>query len=348
MRQGTDHADVVITTNNDQHYFEDVNNLSKLQIEVTHRFSSAVAALDYVKYNRTRLLITDVELNDMQVYDFLRQLRKQVKINNIPVVVISHDSSKEFVLEVIAAGCSGFVIRPYMLDTLRKHIQHVVEEEKFYEIEDELLDQAQAKLVSGDFDGAIADLGEIISGDKGSQKSEAEKYFEMGTRYLLEKKYGKAIIAFNRALKLNSLFIKAYTGLAEAYKGKGDMEKYKFYLQKAADHYAKLNEFDEVKGLFVKILQCDPNAPNPYNTLGINLRKKGKYHLACEAYHQALKLDPKDENIYYNLAKAYFFAKQTDKAIECLKQAIAINNDFEEAKKFFTELTNKKWDEFSV
>ncbi len=68
--------------------------------------------------------------------------------------------------------------------------------------------------------------------------------------------------------------IKCYTGLAEAYKGKGDMEKYKYYLQKAADEYAKRDNFDEVKELFIKILKTDPNAPNPYNTLGIQFRKK--------------------------------------------------------------------------
>jgi len=319
---------VVLTTNNDYNYKQDINSLKKLHIKIANRFSSGVGTIDYVKHNLTHILISDIEISDMNIITLIRRIRKEVKNYVVPVIVISSNSEREFVLDVIGAGCSGFVIRPYELNTLSYYIMLVMEQKKFLEIEEEAVDFASKKIASGNFDEGIEVIQEIVE-DKGG--NEADEFFEQGTEYLLRGKYNLAIIAFNKALKINNLMIKCYTGLAEAYKGKGDPEKYKYYLQKAADEYAKRDSFDEVKELFIKILKTDPNAPNPYNTLGIRFRKKGKFKLAINAYKQALKLNPYDENIHYNMAKALFFANKYELSLKFIRNAKKINPEFTEA-----------------
>jgi len=203
-----------------------------------------------------------------------------------------------------------------------------------------LLAEAEDKMSQGDYDGAIQDLGDIVTGNE----DQAEDFFKKGNHFLMEQKFSKAIVAFKKAIKLNSLFIKAYTGIAEAYKLKGDMDSYKAFLQKAADEYARLDDFLEVRKIFSQILKCDANAPNPYNTLGINLRKEGKYPQALEAYKQALNLDPNDENIHYNVAKSYYFANEMERTRHSLEQALTINPDFQEARDFYRKVTGGDWD----
>jgi len=223
---------------------------------------------------------------------------------------------------------------------LRNHLYYLVEIDKFGTIEEELIEEAEGKIRNGDFDQAIVDFKEIVE----TESDEAKEYFDQGVKYLVEKKYAKAIVAFKKVLKINDMFIKAYRGLANAYRGKGDMEQYQYYMQQAAEEYARLNEFEEVKSIFVQILKFDDNAPNPYNTLGIKLRKEKKYDMALDAYKQALKLDPYDENIYYNFARALYFSNYVDSSVKCLKKALKLNRDFEEARQLYHKISGKEWD----
>lgn len=331
----------IIVTSNDNNYLFDKKSLQEVNCVIKNRFSSGEAALDYLQYNYTNLVIVDISLKDTNAQDFIKSVAKSPNLEEIPIVVISSDSSREFVLEAIAAGCSGFVIRPYTLETLRNHLFYLVEIEKFCIVEEELLHEAENKVGWGQYDEAIMDFREIVESDQDS----AKEYFEMGVNYLYENRYAKAIVAFKKALKMNNMFIKAYTGLAEAYKGKGDMEQYKHYMQKAADEYARINDFEEVKRIFVQILKYDENAPNPYNTLGIQLRKEEKYSLAMDAYKQALKLDPHDENIYYNFARALYYFNSIEKAVKCLEEALKLNSEFEEARGLYKKIMGRDWQE---
>jgi tetratricopeptide (TPR) repeat protein len=165
----------------------------------------------------------------------------------------------------------------------------------------------------------------------------------MGCDFLIQEKYGKAIVAFNKAIKTNRLFAEAYQGLAEAYKAKGDTKAYKENLQKAADTFARHDRLQEAKYLFIEILKYDTAAPNPYNTLGVKLRRKGDYPGAIHNYLRAIELSPKDENIFYNLSKAYYFMEEKDRAGKMLVKALAINDKFPEALAFYKKVFGRQW-----
>ena len=185
----------------------------------------------------------------------------------------------------------------------------------------------------GNFDDAIEAFEEIIS-----EQNMAQKYYDMGCRCLLRQKYGQAIIAFKKAIKINDLFADAYKGLADAYKGKGDLEEFKRNLQRAAEIHAQFDRMEQTKELFIEILKYDPHTPNPFNSLGVKLRKSGDLAGALHAYDQALSLTPDDENIHFNLSKAYYFMGNTDAAKRCVEKALGISPAFPEARKLYRKL----------
>ncbi len=334
----------VIATSSDVNYEHDRENLRKIGLVMSCRLTSAGAVLDFIRHNSIQTIILDSSVSGCPLHELIFQIRKYLRGTPLNMIVISDVSDEGFVIDAITAGCTGFIIRPYTLETLIRHAK-VKPEADAIQVSEELLSQGQESLAKGDYDAAIQEFEEIVAGNTNDENDEARKYFDMGMQYLLDRKFGKAIVAFNNALRLNNLFIKAYEGLAEAYRGREDMKNYQIYLQKAADEYARLDQFAEVKRIFAKITKYDIHAPNAYNTLGIELRHKRMYVEAVHAYINALKLSPKDENIYYNLAKAQMFAKRFDDALLSIRKCLQLNKDHSEAQDLYRLFTKVEWND---
>lgn len=70
------------------------------------------------------------------------------------------------------------------------------------------------------------------------------------------------------------------------------------------------------------------------NTLGIQLRKEKNFEGAINYYRKALDLNPADDHVHFNIARAYFDKGDHDKCLSYLDHALGINPAFEEAAKF--------------
>lgn len=335
----------VIASSNESHFNEDRDNLRKIGMVMSCRLTSSGAVLDYIRHNSTGTIILDSHVSGGRVAELIHQIRKHLGATSMSIIVIPESADENFVIDSITAGCTGFIIRPYTLETLKKHVR-VQPEADAINVDEEQLLSGQKLLEAGNYEEAIEEFTEIIAdSSKNGQMDEARKYFNLGNQYLLERKFGKAIIAFNNALRLNHLLIRAYEGLAQAYKGKGDLKKFQFYMQRAADEYARMDNFAETKRVFAEITKHDVHAPNAYNTLGIELRHKEMYFEAINAYKNGLKLSPKDENIYYNLAKAQMFANLFADALDSVRTCLRLNREHTEALALYAKLTGNDWDE---
>ncbi len=85
----------------------------------------------------------------------------------------------------------------------------------------------------------------------------------------------------------------------------------------------------------------DPTSIHVFNRLGIALRKLKRFEEAKKAYHHALKLNPQDEYLYFNLARVYLDEKDLAKAKEIVEKALQINPNFDAAAKML-KFINKK------
>ncbi|MDP6625919.1 MAG: tetratricopeptide repeat protein, partial [Nitrospinota bacterium] len=84
-----------------------------------------------------------------------------------------------------------------------------------------------------------------------------------------------------------------------------------------------------------------------YNRLGIALRKQGKWGKAIEEYQKALKVEPNNETVFFNMGMAYIDGNKIDcdkkqDALKCLKMALKIRPDFKEAKEKLNNLLKVK------
>ena len=329
---------VVLVTAKKENVAVDKSILSKFRLTLANAFESGTEAFGYLASNPCDLILCDTSMSDMDSKSFLRLLKRNEAMKHVPVVMVTEDNDRNAVLDAIAAGCAGYILRPYSEDTFQRHVGAALKVSSFTEIEEQQIADAKRLLSQGRYDDAIEEFEQILA-----MQDEAQKYYDMGCRYLVKQKYGQAIVLFNKAIKINELFAEAYHGLAEAYRGKGDSEKYAQYLKRAADTYAQFDRLEEVKELFIEILKVDSAATNPFNTLGVNLRRQDDYEGALRAYKHALELSPSDENIYFNMSKAYYLMGDDEQAVEALTTALSINPGFTEAGKLYERLSGKSW-----
>ncbi|MGE4292811.1 MAG: tetratricopeptide repeat protein [Desulfovibrio sp.] len=329
---------VLILTDVEVHARRDQEAMSAFAPQTMRILRSGAEAVDYVGNHPVDLVLCDSTLMDMPGVKFVNILRRNMRLKMLPVVMITLENQKSHVLDAIAAGCIGYVLRPYAPETLERYLVMAKRLVHYPEIEDMQLEEAKDMVSMGNFDEAIETFEEILT-----IQDEAQHYYDLGYRYLTEERYGKAIVAFKKALRINDLFAEAYKGLAEAYKGKGDTENYRRYMQKASEIYAQFDRLEEAKQTFIEVLKYQSDSPNPFNTLGVNLRKQGDYVGAIHAYKQALQITPKDENIHFNLGKAYYYMGEIENSGKWLNSALSLNSDFPEAEKLYMRLFNRAW-----
>lgn len=318
---------VAVISANKIHAKRDAQQMKCFAPERVSFFESAEEAVAALERDRADLLLLDSTLADMNGLDFLRLLRGRKPLKGLPAIMITLENSRDYILDAIDAGCAGYILRPYSLKTLEQYLLAAKHLQGYLEIEDEQLREGRELLAAGDPDEAIVAFEEIVG-----TRDEARRYYDLGCGYLLENKYGKAILSFKKAVKLNELFAEAYKGLADAFKAKGDNSKFLEYMEHAAQTFAETDRLEEAKQAFIEILKHDKDVPNPFNTLGIRLRKEGDFEGALHAYMKAVALTPRDENVYFNIAKAYHLTARFEEAGEYVKKALILNPCFAEAR----------------
>ncbi|WP_034606662.1 tetratricopeptide repeat protein [Megalodesulfovibrio gigas] len=79
------------------------------------------------------------------------------------------------------------------------------------------------------------------------------------------------------------------------------------------------------KALELKGDMLDSSDLGTFNSLGIALRRQGRWMEAVDEYKKAQRIAPDDENLHYNIAMAYAEGKDFLRAIKHLEEALALN-----------------------
>ena len=96
--------------------------------------------------------------------------------------------------------------------------------------------------------------------------------------------------------------------------------------------------FKKLSGIIDKLLNKDEvfmeKQRQEFNLFAISLRKQSMFEEAITFYDKAIKINPKDENLHFNTARAYFDAGENEQALEHLDKALEISPELEVAAMF--------------
>ena len=262
------------------------------------------------------VVVCSQRLSDMEGEQFCAILRLHPMLLDMPVLLIlPHDSEVEQ-LRTLGCGASALLARPYSIDQLKAHLDFLISTRPT--LDD--LDKASQLTSTKAFDDALATYGILLKPIR-----QPEDYFRVGMQCLEQRKWNSAINAFQRAMRGALIQGKAELGMAAAWKGKGDMARYKYYLSQAAATFVRARQWNRARAVYGRMLQEDPNARSPFLSEALQQMRQGNYDLAAGILAQGYEVTPRQQ-ITERMAQICLAADTTAEMLAnmeaCLEQAL--------------------------
>jgi len=93
-----------------------------LETLVVFEAGSGLDGLELLKTQQVDLILSDINMPSMDGLEFLRQLRAQNLAPNVPVVMITTESSEEHVKQAILAGAQGYIRKPFTAEQVKERV----------------------------------------------------------------------------------------------------------------------------------------------------------------------------------------------------------------------------------
>ena len=133
-------------------------------------------------------------------------------------------------------------------------------------------------------------------------------WFTLGTAYEADGNNQEAIIHYNKAIEINPGYTKAYGNLGKL--------------------YTEIGNYSEAEDKLKTVIQIDTDYADGFMRLGILYLEQEMYEEAIKNLNYSTTIDKKDFNKFFNLASAYNYLKEWDKAAEAAQSCIDIKKRF--------------------
>ena len=93
-----------------------------LNIGTLHEASDGVEALNILENNEVALVLSDINMPNIDGLQLLSKLRESPKWRELPVVMITTEGSQAKVLEAVQMGAKGYVRKPFTAEQIREKV----------------------------------------------------------------------------------------------------------------------------------------------------------------------------------------------------------------------------------
>jgi two-component system chemotaxis response regulator CheY len=99
-----------------------VLNQANVPISQVFEAGDGQEALNVLKSNKVGLILSDINMPNMDGLQFLSAVRAETAWKNIPVVMITTEGSHAKVIEAVQLGASGYVRKPFTPDQIKEKL----------------------------------------------------------------------------------------------------------------------------------------------------------------------------------------------------------------------------------
>jgi two-component system chemotaxis response regulator CheY len=84
----------------------------------------ALAALKAQKFD---FVVCDINMPNMNGFEFLKAVRADDALRHIPVLMVTAEARKEDIVLAAQTGASGYIVKPFTKATLEEKVQKIVQ-----------------------------------------------------------------------------------------------------------------------------------------------------------------------------------------------------------------------------
>jgi two-component system chemotaxis response regulator CheY len=84
-------------------------------------------ALGMMKAQSFDFVVCDINMPNMNGFDFLKAVRADDALKHIPVLMVTAEARKEDIVLAAQIGASGYIVKPFTKATLEEKVQKIVQ-----------------------------------------------------------------------------------------------------------------------------------------------------------------------------------------------------------------------------
>jgi two-component system chemotaxis response regulator CheY len=100
--------------------------MSGFKMDECREAGNGKEALETLSHAWVDVIISDINMPEMNGLELLERLKKDELYKTIPVIIISTEGSAERMQEAFAQGARGFIRKPFLPEDLRKTLYEVI------------------------------------------------------------------------------------------------------------------------------------------------------------------------------------------------------------------------------
>ncbi len=101
---------------------------SGFQVAECFEAEHGIEALEVLEQHPVDLVLTDINMPEMNGVEFMRELRKNELWEDLPVVLITTETRKALLKEAISLGARGYLRKPFKPETIRSLLTDIMGE----------------------------------------------------------------------------------------------------------------------------------------------------------------------------------------------------------------------------
>lgn len=273
---------------------------------------SLAAQAEHDKACLPDVIVCGQKLSDMDGERFCAMLRLHPLLLAMPVLLVLPNDNELEQLQALGCGASALLARPYSIPELKRHLQTLKAARPLLA----RLRHGAEQTDNSAFDAALKTYGSLLR-----PAYQPADYFRVGMQCLQNSRWNNAIEAFHRALRDAQIKGEAELGIAAAWKGKGDMPRFRAWLARSAETFVQARRWHRACSVYATLKREDPQARNPYLTEVGRLLRQQQYDQAADVLAHCFEVTPM-RHACGKVARTCLGAEDPQRMLRCLETSL--------------------------
>lgn len=91
-----------------------------------HEANDGSQALELLKTNKVSLILSDINMPNMDGIEFLSRLKADAEYKAVPIVMVTTEGSQTRVMQALELGAAGYVRKPFTPEQIKEKLAGVI------------------------------------------------------------------------------------------------------------------------------------------------------------------------------------------------------------------------------